>query len=338
MTGAGGTTAQRIRAAATAPRVVLAAVLAAALMALPAGIPAAAAGPAAPAVPWPSGPSGDEDAGDGAADTGSGENSAAGIAGNPGGNPAGNPGEDPAPCAAPTGPYQRKLEDHLGLDVDGSQSPEDCRAIRAFQREHGLSPADGYAGIPTYRTLLVVQARENPNAGGRCPAGPYKVACVDLTRQLMWVQEGEDGTVTFGPVPVRTGREDLETRGGWHRVYLRKKDHVSTLYEDAPMPYSQFFDGGQAFHGTYDNLFESGSAGCVNMYLTDAERLWEELALGDRVFVFGRKAGTNPRSIPRETGAPGFSGEKSVDEQGRSLLSDAELIAEGMGPGGVPLG
>ncbi|GAA1925124.1 L,D-transpeptidase family protein [Streptomyces sodiiphilus] len=205
--------------------------------------------------------------------------------------PDGGDGTD-EPCTSRLGPYQREMEEYLGLPVDGRQSEDDCRAIRAFQREHGIEPADGYAGVPTWRTMLVEEARANPNELGACPTAEGKVACVDLTRQLMWVQQGHAGRVIMDPVPVRTGRQGLETRLGWHRIYLRKRDHYSTIYDNAPMPFSQFFNGGQAFHGTYDDLYESGSGGCVNMTLPDAETLWHTINMGDRVFVYGRKPGT----------------------------------------------
>ncbi|WP_374104419.1 hypothetical protein [Streptomyces sp. ISL-43] len=58
---------------------------------------------------------------------------------------------------------------------------------------------------------------------------------MDLERQLLWVQRGS--AVVFPPVPVRTGRDDEETRPGRHEVYWRSEDHKSTLYDDAPMPY-----------------------------------------------------------------------------------------------------
>lgn len=222
-------------------------------------------------------------------------------------------------CRAITGPYQREMEAYLGLEEDGRQTSAECRAIAAFQRENGVEMTDGYADVPTYRTMLVVAVRENPNAAGACPTRSSSVVCVDLTRQLMWVQEGEAGTVVYDAVPMRSGRRKLETRGGWHEIYLRKLDHYSTIYDDAPMPYSQFFSGGQAFHGTYENIFEYGSAGCVNLRVADARRLWHTVGIGDKVFVFGRKPGTSPRSIPAEPGA-----------KGRSPLSDADLIAQGM--------
>ncbi|MER5726993.1 L,D-transpeptidase family protein [Streptomyces sp. NPDC002138] len=196
-----------------------------------------------------------------------------------------------APCTAPTGPYQRELEEYLGRTVDGVQSPADCVAIRAFQRAQGLARVNGYAGLGTYRTMLAVQARPDPNSAGLCPVRPHRVTCVDMDRQLLWVQR--DREVLFAPVPIRTGRDSLETRPGWHEVYWRDEDHYSSLYDNSPMPYSQFFDEGQAIHGHRGDLYDySGSAGCVNLAVPDAARLWDLLTEGDAVYVWGTKPGT----------------------------------------------
>ncbi|MFD7867698.1 L,D-transpeptidase [Streptomyces sp. NPDC059783] len=196
-----------------------------------------------------------------------------------------------AACTAPAGPYQRQLEKHLGLPVDGRQSAADCRAIRAFQTAHDRPHADGLADLGTYRTMLVVEATPNPNAAGHCPVESSRVTCVDMDRQLLWVQKGK--TVVFGPVPTRTGRDAQETRPGRHTIYWRDRDHVSTIYDNAPMPYSQFFDGGQALHGHPGDLYDGGgSAGCVNLTVDDAAKLWDLLALDDVVYVWGVKPGT----------------------------------------------
>lgn len=194
-------------------------------------------------------------------------------------------------CTAATGPYQRPLEEYLERTVDGAQSPEDCAAIRTFQRSRSITPADGYANLVTYRTMTAVKAGADPNAAGDCPQRSYRVTCVDLDRQLLWVQTGKN--VVFDPVPIRTGRDDEETRTGWHAVYWRDRDHVSTIYNNAPMPYSQFFDGGQALHGRPDGLFDGGgSAGCVNLRLADAAALWDLLDIDDALYIWGTKPGT----------------------------------------------
>ncbi|MGW2114563.1 L,D-transpeptidase [Streptomyces zhihengii] len=195
------------------------------------------------------------------------------------------------PCTAAAGPYQRQMERHLGLTVDGRQSEADCRAVRAFQTEHGTPRRDGFADLATYRTMVAVEASPDPNAAGRCPVRTYRVTCVDMDRQLLWVQSGD--TVDFGPVPIRTGRDAQETRPGMHEIYWRSRDHVSTLYDDAPMPYAQFFDGGQAIHGRLGDLYDGGgSAGCVNLAVDDAATLWDLLDVEDSVYVWGVKPGT----------------------------------------------
>ncbi|MDT0474658.1 L,D-transpeptidase family protein [Streptomyces sp. DSM 41014] len=193
-------------------------------------------------------------------------------------------------CSKRTGPYQRQVERWLKLPVDGKQSAADCRAIRAFQADLKIKPANGFAGPVTWATMQLVGARENPNAAGKCPVRSYRVACVDLNRQLTWVQKGRD--VVFGPVPMRSGRPAHATRTGWFKVYWKHKNHWSTLY-NSPMPYAQFFSGGQAFHAVYGSIYTTvGSWGCVNLRLPDARKLWGVLKKNDRVYVWGRRPGS----------------------------------------------
>ncbi|MEU8468408.1 L,D-transpeptidase [Streptomyces sp. NPDC029006] len=193
-------------------------------------------------------------------------------------------------CTRRTGPYQRQVERWLKLKVDGRQSASDCKTIRAFQIAYRIKPAGGFAGPVTWSTMMLISAGKNPNAAGKCPVRSYRVACVDLDRQLTWVQKGS--RVVFGPVPMRSGGRGHVTRKGWHTVYWRHKNHVSTLYGQA-MPYAQFFDGGQAFHAVHGSIHTTaGSMGCVNLRLADARTLWGVLKKGDRVFVWGRRAGT----------------------------------------------
>ncbi|MFD5750124.1 L,D-transpeptidase family protein [Streptomyces sp. NPDC127033] len=199
-----------------------------------------------------------------------------------------------ASCTTSTGPYQKQVEKFLGRTADGKQSPADCAATRAFQTKHGITPNIGYAGPVTWGVMSLMNqqkaAGKTPNAAGKCPVNKGRIACVDLTRQLSWIQDG--GKLVYGPVPVRTGRDGYETRTGLTKIYWRDKDHVSSIY-DVPMPYSQFFDGGQAFHSVGVSMWNPpGSHGCVNMTKTDATKYWSLLKKGDEVYVYGRKPGT----------------------------------------------
>ncbi|MCB5180961.1 L,D-transpeptidase family protein [Streptomyces antimicrobicus] len=199
-----------------------------------------------------------------------------------------------ASCNLSTGPYQRQVESFLGLPVNGVQSASDCKAIRSFQAQHGITPTEGYAGPLTWRTMSTMLAQraagKNPNRDGACPTNVGRIACVDLTRQLSWIQDGS--VLKYGPVPVRTGKDGTETRTGHNKIYYRSIKHWSTLY-NVWMPYSQFFDGGIAFHATDKSMWNPpGSGGCVNMTHADAKAYWGLLRGGDDVYVYGRKPGT----------------------------------------------
>ncbi|MDX3386053.1 L,D-transpeptidase family protein [Streptomyces niveiscabiei] len=182
------------------------------------------------------------------------------------------------------------MERFLRLKVDGRQSAVDCRAIRAYQRSQIIEPANGYAGPITRNALYWEWAIYHTKELRGCPKRKGRVVCVELTHQILWVRQG--GKVVAGPFPVRSGRAGYPTRTGWFRIGTRNKDHWSTLY-DSPMPFAQFFSGGQALHGIYGNLYkEPASYGCVNLRYETAEFLWKKLRKGDRVYVWGRRPGT----------------------------------------------
>ncbi|MCJ1676478.1 L,D-transpeptidase family protein [Streptomyces sp. APSN-46.1] len=207
---------------------------------------------------------------------------------------AGGGAAQAASCNVTTGPYQRQVERFLGRPVDGWQSAADCGAIRAFQATHGITPTAGYAGPLTWRTMNTMleqrAAGSTPNRQGKCPTHLGRIACVDLTRQLSWVQDG--GKLVYGPVPVRTGKDGTETRTGLKKIYYRSINHWSTIYH-VRMPYSQFFDGGIAFHSVDKSVWNPpGSGGCVNMRSADAKAYWNLLKNGEDVYVYGRKPGT----------------------------------------------
>lgn len=195
-----------------------------------------------------------------------------------------------------TGPYQLQVERHLGRQPDGIQSVRDCLAIQSFQQREGITTT-GIADPATYRMTVVAKARANPGVGTRCPVRRGRVACVDQTRQLMWVQKGK--RVVFPVTPVRTGLKAYKTRNGWHRIFFRKLHETSRLYNNAPMPYSQYFSGGQAFHGTRNDIFTKGSAGCVNLRIPDAARLWKVLHKKDRAYIFGHRPALKRNGAPR---------------------------------------
>jgi lipoprotein-anchoring transpeptidase ErfK/SrfK len=104
--------------------------------------------------------------------------------------------------------------------------------------------------------------------------GPALVVTVSKERQEMVVTlEGE----VFSVWPVSTARAGKVTpKGEWTPQYL-VKFHRSRLYNNAPMPWSIFYDGHYAIHGTdqTDRLGSPASAGCIRLHPDNARVLWE---------------------------------------------------------------
>ena len=119
-----------------------------------------------------------------------------------------------------------------------------------------------------------------------CPQLARKVVCVDQNRQLLWVQQGR--RIIFPAVRIRTGMPGRRTPDGLFHIWLRNKHQYSYLFHE-PMPYSSFFHGDYALHGTYGNVRRGGSNGCVNLTIADSARLYPMLGLGDVVYIWGHK-------------------------------------------------
>ncbi len=160
-------------------------------------------------------------------------------------------------------------------------------AVKRYQRREGLLQT-GVANRVTWAHLLRDTIRHRSSIPSVCRRLGWH-ACYDRSmHQVVLLHNGNFVNTWL----VRGGAASMPTRRGTHRVYYRNKDHVSSLY-GSPMPYSQFFDGGQALHGSrlMTDPFYGHSHGCVNMYVEDARQLWN-LTYNKRliVTVYGRWA------------------------------------------------
>ena len=143
-------------------------------------------------------------------------------------------------------------------------------AVVAFQKKIGVK-ANGVVRSRTWRPLIRKTVRGRDNVPPSCKKGGWH-ACYDRSRHQVNLYHG--GTLLNSWL-VRGGGSDTPTTKGKYVVYYRDIDHVSSLY-DTPMPYSQFFNGGQALHGSVlmMNPFIGHSHGCVNFWVEDARQLW----------------------------------------------------------------
>ena len=101
---------------------------------------------------------------------------------------------------------------------------------------------------------------------------------VDVSSQSMRVTV--DGKEAF-LWPVSTARRGKYTPRGSYGVQWLSKDHRSSLYNGAPMPFAIFFDGNFAIHGTdaVQYIGTPASAGCVRLLPEDAARLFDTVKI-----------------------------------------------------------
>ena len=112
------------------------------------------------------------------------------------------------------------------------------------------------------------------------PCSSVARACVDLSSQQAWLLQS--GNVTYGPVPVATGKASAPTDPGIFRVFWKDLHHRSSIFRNAPMPYSVFFNGGDAFH---EGSMSVPSSGCVHLTHSAAQTFYHTLHVGDVVEV-----------------------------------------------------
>jgi len=99
------------------------------------------------------------------------------------------------------------------------------------------------------------------------------IAHIDLSTQRMTV------TVNgrhYGTWPVSTARRGYRTPRGTFRPKFLKRMHYSRKYYNSPMPWSVFFLGGYAIHGTnaISRLGRPASHGCIRLHPANAARLF----------------------------------------------------------------
>jgi len=99
------------------------------------------------------------------------------------------------------------------------------------------------------------------------------VVRVELSSQRMHVIVNGSHYATWR---VSTGRRGYRTPTGSHRPKLLKGEHYSSKFHGSPMPFSIFFRGGYAIHGTYEAraLGRPVSHGCIRLHPSNAAELF----------------------------------------------------------------
>lgn len=97
---------------------------------------------------------------------------------------------------------------------------------------------------------------------------------VDISKQRMNVYVEGHRKYTW---KVSTARKGYSTPSGDYRPQWITRMHYSRKYDNSPMPYSVFYNGGYAIHGTkyVSRLGRPASHGCIRVHTSNARRLYK---------------------------------------------------------------
>ena len=159
----------------------------------------------------------------------------------------------------------------LKASPNGTFGPATERAVRLLQKRLGQRQT-GRVNAALWPHLIRKSLRGQAATPKACTSPGWHL-CYDRARhQATLYANGR----LYNSWLVRGGGYGTQTRTGSFTVQWRSKDHYSRQFGGAPMPYSQFFSGGQALHGSrlMMNPYEGHSHGCVNFWVEDARQLW----------------------------------------------------------------
>jgi lipoprotein-anchoring transpeptidase ErfK/SrfK len=167
------------------------------------------------------------------------------------------------------------------------------RRARTYRRGSFMAAvvlaAGALSGSPAVAEMaqsMRVASLDLPAVGEYTSQGPAKkiVVRVDLSDQKMHVYVGEKLEYVF---PVSTGRKGYGTPAGRYQVQWIHPKWRSRKYQMAPMPWSVFFHGGYAVHGTTDlrRLGRPASHGCVRLDPKNAKALYKLVEASGREYT-----------------------------------------------------
>lgn len=158
----------------------------------------------------------------------------------------------------------------------------------------------------------------------RAPAGPMAIV-VSLPQQLVYVYR--DG-IRIGVSTCATGRPGHATPTGVFTILQKDADHHSSLYHDAPMPFTERLTwSGVALHaGSLPGYPDSH--GCVHLPIAFSKLLFQVTQLGTPVII------ADDASAPAEILHPGLLWNQAIEKD----IQSVEPSGAGAAPAARALG
>lgn len=179
----------------------------------------------------------------------------------------------------------------------------------------------GYTGSAVSSTQGATKLAMNYNtsrAGGRLKA------VIDLPAQEMIIYVDGSRQHSF---KISSGRNGYRTPSGNFKPQWLSRMHYSKKFDDAPMPYSVFFKGGYAIHGTtsISRLGSPASHGCVRLHPDNARTFFELV----------QRHGKSNSSIEILGQAPGVSNYEASERRSSIPIETRQAPKKSSGPASI---
>ena len=110
-------------------------------------------------------------------------------------------------------------------------------------------------------------------------AGPERVV-ISLSDQMAYLYRGN---TLMAATTISTGRDSKPTPTGIFSIFRKTEMYRSKKYDNAPMPFAQFFDpAGLALHA---GSVSAESHGCVHLPTAFAKKLYSVTGIGTPVYI-----------------------------------------------------
>lgn len=158
-----------------------------------------------------------------------------------------------------------------------------AQALETYEAQMAASDAASQARIDMVEAFGPKELRPGQYVWRNVPdgAGPQRVV-ISLSDQMAYLYRGD---VLMAATTISSGRDSKPTPTGIFSILAKTPMYRSKKYDNAPMPYAQFFEPhGIALHGGYVGD-EPNSHGCVHLPAAFAKKLYSITDIGTPVFI-----------------------------------------------------
>ncbi|MGQ0840857.1 L,D-transpeptidase [Actinokineospora sp.] len=182
--------------------------------------------------------------------------------------------------ACSTGTAAPQAQVNTTTTTTSSAAPTTTMTVAPTTTTTTVAPTTTKPPVTTTKPKPKPTSKPAPKPAQGAPCSATADACIDLSANQSWLLA--DGKVIYGPVPITHGRAGYRTPPGTFRVSFKNIDHKSSIFNNAPMPYSVFFNGGIAFH---EGSLRQTSHGCIHLSNAAAKMFYNKLRVGSVVQV-----------------------------------------------------